>query len=113
MKRNLCLTLIFVAALPVAAQDRPAMIDQDDHQVERQEWFYQQRKFPLTQIPAGARIRAVEAIKQMDRQKPAAKNRCAECRQTAFEKVTFADFIQVTAIAASARVTQHPDCRRT
>ena len=75
MKQSLCLTLIFLAALPVAGQDRPAaMIDRDDHQAERQEWFYQQRKFPLTQIPAGARIRAVEAVKRLDRLKPAAKS---------------------------------------
>ncbi len=41
--------------------------DVDDHQREREEWFYNQRAFPTGRIPTGARINAITSIQQLDR----------------------------------------------
>src|SRR5258708_29080770 len=38
----------------------------DDHQAERQEWFYSQRQFPLGRIPTGARVNAIAAIRNLE-----------------------------------------------
>ena len=38
----------------------------DDQQAAREEWFYSQRGYPLRQIPAGARLKAINAIKSVE-----------------------------------------------
>ena len=48
-------------------QEREAQREVDDHQAERQEWFYQQRAYPLGRIPEGARLKAIERLRQIDR----------------------------------------------
>src|SRR5437667_3244726 len=40
--------------------------DIDNHQAERQEWFYSQRQFPLGRIPTGARVNAISSIRSME-----------------------------------------------
>jgi uncharacterized protein (TIGR03437 family) len=40
--------------------------DIDNHQAERQEWFYSQRQFPLGRIPTGARVNAIAAIRNLE-----------------------------------------------
>src|SRR5258708_17770304 len=63
MKR--CIFTITIAAfcIPCFAQER----ERDDHQRERDEWFYSQRSYPRTQIPTGARLSAIAEIKRIDR----------------------------------------------
>src|SRR5229473_3268981 len=63
MKR--CIFTITIAAfcIPCFAQER----ERDDHQRERDEWFYSQRSYPRTQIPAGARLNAIAEMKRIDR----------------------------------------------
>ena len=39
----------------------------DDKQAQREEWFYRQREYPLGQIPAGARIKAIAEIRNIER----------------------------------------------
>jgi uncharacterized protein (TIGR03437 family) len=39
----------------------------DDHQAAREEWFYSQREYPLGQIPAGARLKAIADIRAIER----------------------------------------------
>jgi len=39
----------------------------DDKQAEREEWFYSQRAYPHTRIPAGARLKGFAEIERMDR----------------------------------------------
>src|SRR5712672_2066695 len=39
----------------------------DDQQAAREEWFYSQREYPLRQIPAGARLKAIADIKAIER----------------------------------------------
>jgi uncharacterized protein (TIGR03437 family) len=38
----------------------------DDKQAERQDWFYSQRTYPQTSIPAGARLNAIRQIQRME-----------------------------------------------
>jgi uncharacterized protein (TIGR03437 family) len=47
-------------------QERESQREIDDHQAERQEWFYQQRAYPLGRIPEGARLKAIEHLRQID-----------------------------------------------
>lgn len=60
MKRVILAGLLCLA---VFAQER----EMDDRAAQREEWFYGQRAFPLTQIPTGARIRAISEIQRIDR----------------------------------------------
>src|SRR5260370_2248077 len=61
---NRCIFAITVAfCIPAFAQVR----ERDDHQKERDEWFYSQRSYPRAQIPAGARLNAIAEIKRIDR----------------------------------------------
>jgi uncharacterized protein (TIGR03437 family) len=39
----------------------------DDKQAAREEWFYNQRSYPSGRIPAGARLKAIAEIEQLDR----------------------------------------------
>src|SRR5258707_13516496 len=65
MKRIASFFALFSAGLACYGQD--AEKDVDDHQAERQEWFYSQREFPLGHIPTRARLNAIDAIKNMER----------------------------------------------
>ena len=38
----------------------------DDHQAEREKWFYGQRAYPLGHIPTGARLNAIHDLQQID-----------------------------------------------
>jgi uncharacterized protein (TIGR03437 family) len=62
---NRCIFAITVTAfcIPSFAQER----EKDDRQRERDEWFYSQRSYPRTEIPAGARLNAIAEIKRIDR----------------------------------------------
>ncbi len=53
---------ILLSALTLACYGQEAEKDVDNHQAERQEWFYSQREYPLGHIPTGARINAIAAI---------------------------------------------------
>src|SRR5260370_30639509 len=57
---------IFLLALSLVGFGQEVKQDIDDHQAERQEWFYSQREYPLGRIPTGARINAIAAIKNME-----------------------------------------------
>jgi uncharacterized protein (TIGR03437 family) len=55
---RLCLTGLLIVCLSlVSAQER-----EDRQQAERQNWFYEQRRFPLGHIPTGARLSAIEEL---------------------------------------------------
>ena len=41
--------------------------EKDDHQRERQEYFYRQRAYPLARIPEGARLKAIQVLDRLDR----------------------------------------------
>jgi len=62
---NRCIVAITLTTfcIPSFAQER----EKDDHQKERDEWFYSQRAYPRTEIPAGARINAIAEIRRIDR----------------------------------------------
>src|ERR1700683_3437727 len=61
--------IIFGACLCIYSQDRPSNLRNgaDDHQREREQWFYGQRQYPSGRIPAGARIDAITVIKSRER----------------------------------------------
>jgi len=63
MKRCIFAITITAFCIPAFAQER----EKDDHQRERDEWFYSQRSYPRTEIPAGARLNAIAEIKRIDR----------------------------------------------
>jgi uncharacterized protein (TIGR03437 family) len=63
MKRCIFAITLTIFCIPSFAQER----EKDDHQKERDEWFYSQRSYPLTQIPSGARLNAIAEIKRIDR----------------------------------------------
>lgn len=65
MKPTVFLIGLFLLGIAAHAQDVEK--DDDDHQLERQQWFYNQREFPLGHIPTGARINAIEAVKAIER----------------------------------------------
>ncbi len=52
------------AAQVLVAQDPPRELDEE--QAARQEWFYGQRAFPLSSIPAGARLTALRELNRVD-----------------------------------------------
>jgi uncharacterized protein (TIGR03437 family) len=60
-----CIFAITIAAfcIPSFAQNQ----EKDDHQKERDEWFYGQRSYPRAQIPPGARLNAIAEIRRIDR----------------------------------------------
>ena len=62
-----CLLLLGVFCFwpQVVAQAQPPAAQERDLPRERMEWFYQQRAYPLGHIPAGARLRALEALERM------------------------------------------------
>src|SRR5579872_647399 len=77
MYRTKFALLVFCAVCYGQQTDRPrqqASQDIDDHQADREEWFYSQRQYPLAQIPAGARIDAITATRRIEaaarRQRP-------------------------------------------
>src|SRR5271166_3296976 len=58
--------------------------DVDNHQAEREEWFYGQRAYPLGHIPTGARLNAIQQIEQMDQARAArAQTNLATSEKTA------------------------------
>jgi uncharacterized protein (TIGR03437 family) len=63
--RALALALPLFCLLLSAQQRREREVD--NHQAEREEWFYGQRAYPLGHIPTGARLNAIQRIDQMDR----------------------------------------------
>ncbi len=62
-KHSCVLLAVHAFCIPSFAQQR----ERDDHQRERDEWFYSQRSYPRSQIPAGARLNAIAEIKRIDR----------------------------------------------
>src|SRR5260370_18475510 len=62
-KHSCVLLAAHAFCIPCFAQQR----ERDDHQRERDEWFYSQRAYPRSQIPAGARLNAIAEIKRIDR----------------------------------------------
>ncbi|HME08843.1 MAG TPA: hypothetical protein VKG25_17425, partial [Bryobacteraceae bacterium] len=60
--RYLC---AFLAVCTLFAQRREQ--DADHFQLQREQWFYNQRAFPFSAIPAGARIRGIERIRAQER----------------------------------------------
>lgn len=56
---------ILVIALGAAACAL-AQAPEQDHPRERQEYFYEQRRFPRSQIPAGARLQAIRALDRVN-----------------------------------------------
>ncbi|HYL76814.1 MAG TPA: hypothetical protein VEU96_21540 [Bryobacteraceae bacterium] len=63
MKHTPLALALATLCLPAFAQQR----EKDDRQAAREEWFYSQRTYPRTQIPAGARIKAIAEIQRIDR----------------------------------------------
>jgi uncharacterized protein (TIGR03437 family) len=59
--------LSILVAFGALCRAQPPEQDVDDKQEDREEWFYNQRAFPAGQIPAGARIKAIADIQQIDR----------------------------------------------
>src|SRR5260370_11438786 len=58
------IALKFFGSLRIA-QDWQRKED-DDKQAERQVWFYSQRAYPQTSIPAGARLNAIRQIQRTE-----------------------------------------------
>jgi len=63
MKRCIFAIALTAFCTPFFAQER----EKDDHQKERDEWFYSQRAYPRNEIPTGARLNAIAEIKRIDR----------------------------------------------
>jgi uncharacterized protein (TIGR03437 family) len=61
MKRCIFAITLTAFCIPSFAQEL------DDHQKERDEWFYSQRSFPRAEIPTGARLNAIAEIRRIDR----------------------------------------------
>ena len=60
-------TALIAAVLGTVCLAQTPDDDVDDHQADREEWFYNQRAFPTGRIPTGARINAIAAMQQIDR----------------------------------------------
>src|SRR5258708_16970644 len=63
MTRCIYAVALVAFCIPSFAQEQ----EKDDHQRERDEWFYSQRSYPRTHIPAGARLNAIAEIRRIDR----------------------------------------------
>ncbi|MGI8746671.1 MAG: IPT/TIG domain-containing protein [Bryobacteraceae bacterium] len=61
-----CILVIFSSVALAQTRER----EPDEQQAERERWFYEQRAYPLGQIPTGARLKAIQALDQMDRARP-------------------------------------------
>jgi uncharacterized protein (TIGR03437 family) len=57
---------IVLSTFALACYGQEVKQDIDDHQADRQEWFYSQRQYPLGRIPAGARVNAIAAIRRVE-----------------------------------------------
>jgi uncharacterized protein (TIGR03437 family) len=66
MKRCIFAITLTLFCIPSFAQEPQQELDKDDHAKERAEWFYSQRAYPRTHIPAGARMKAIADIKRAD-----------------------------------------------
>ena len=66
MKRCIFAITLTLFCIPSFAQEPQQELEKDDHAKERAEWFYSQRAYPRTHIPAGARMRAIAEIKRVD-----------------------------------------------
>jgi uncharacterized protein (TIGR03437 family) len=66
MRSYSCLLTLPLVTLFLPAQETSKQ-DPDDHAAARDEWFYSQRQYPLGRIPIGARVKAIEAIKNIER----------------------------------------------
>src|SRR5258708_38708476 len=64
MHRFAALGLVVFSSVCLAQLHKKIVVD--DKQAEREEWFYTQRAYPNTRIPAGARLKALSDIERMD-----------------------------------------------
>jgi len=64
---KLLVVAICVGASCIASFAQERQREVDDQQAAREEWFYSQREYPLSQIPAGARLKAIADIKAIER----------------------------------------------
>jgi uncharacterized protein (TIGR03437 family) len=64
MKYPLVAICVGASCIVSFAQERQNEVD--DQQAAREEWFYSQREYPLSQIPAGARLKAIADIKAIE-----------------------------------------------
>ncbi|MGH9732272.1 MAG: IPT/TIG domain-containing protein [Candidatus Acidiferrales bacterium] len=89
--------LLTGSLLPLVGQaDRPRSAGEHEHDSalqirKRADWFFRQRAFPLGHIPADARLKALEQVKQMRRTKGVFMNRFAAAaseRVPAFQNIT-------------------------
>jgi uncharacterized protein (TIGR03437 family) len=58
---------ICVGAFCILSFAQQRETDVDDKAAAREEWFYSQREYPLGQIPAGARVKAITDIQNIQR----------------------------------------------
>src|SRR3989454_6319631 len=75
------LALLLASALaPLSTAQRKPMprveLEDSDVILRRQEWFYRQRTYPLGFIPAGARLRALQHLEEMQRRGTAPSTHC-------------------------------------
>jgi len=78
--RSAALVLLLASALASlsTAQRKPmprVELEDSDVILRRQEWFYRQRTYPLGFIPAGARLRALQHLEEMQRREAAQSTR--------------------------------------
>src|SRR3989441_5925251 len=78
--RSAALVLLLASALASlsTAQRKPmprVELEDSDVILRRQEWFYRQRTYPLGFIPAGARLRALQHLEEMQRRGAAPSTR--------------------------------------
>src|SRR3989454_7000711 len=78
--RSAALVLLLASALASlsTAQRKPmprVELEDSDVILRRQEWFYRQRTYPLGFIPAGARLRALQHLEEMQRREAAPSTR--------------------------------------
>ena len=58
---------ICVGAFCIVSFAQQRETDVDDKEAAREQWFYTQREYPLGQIPAGARVKAIADIQNIQR----------------------------------------------
>ena len=59
-------TYIALSAFSVACLAQERDREPDDREAAREEWFYNQRAYPLGQIPAGARLKAITDLQRIE-----------------------------------------------